>query len=458
MTANVLERTREIGILRCIGAHRRDIRRIFESEGLAVSVLGWLIGIPVGYLIFRLFLKAVSNIMNLDLVATFPLDERRHRIRRDHRASHAGHDLAATPSDPIPPRRRASIPVEGWTMTTHTDISTRIAGARVPSGSDCTARTSAIVRACEHCGTRDRGVACRERRVDRGWALPRSRCRGSTAGRGRLHGLVWAFLATGRLGRTFINCCIGIAALVVCPRRGWPACRDERHQPHGRLGSRLRAGRDSPACPGFLVRAERSPAADATARDPGNPRRLPVGRAASLQCGDHHECSATHDPARVQLRIRRCPRRVIPRKRRRASLSMVHSRRLRRRGHRHARLARPRDRANCPTSGSLPTTGSGCWPSMRAAMARVAAKPTRLAGMATATSPEQCASSTRRVSKPVASAALASRWEPRNCSARKPTAYHWPQSSPTAPERRPRETRASNRAAGMLRSSSQSAG
>jgi putative ABC transport system permease protein len=73
MTANVLERTREIGILRCIGAHRRDIRRIFESEGLAVSILGWLIGIPVGYLTFRLLLKAVSNIMNLDLVATFPL-------------------------------------------------------------------------------------------------------------------------------------------------------------------------------------------------------------------------------------------------------------------------------------------------------------------------------------------------------------------------------------------------
>ena len=73
MTANVLERTREIGILRCIGAHRRDIRRIFESEGLAVSVLGWLAGIPLGYLAFRLLLEAVSNIMNLDLVATFPL-------------------------------------------------------------------------------------------------------------------------------------------------------------------------------------------------------------------------------------------------------------------------------------------------------------------------------------------------------------------------------------------------
>ena len=73
MTANVLERTREIGILRCLGAHRRDIRRIFESEGLAVSLTGWLAGIPIGYVIFRLLLEGVSNIMNLDLVATFPI-------------------------------------------------------------------------------------------------------------------------------------------------------------------------------------------------------------------------------------------------------------------------------------------------------------------------------------------------------------------------------------------------
>ena len=34
ITMNVLERTREIGVLRCIGARARDIRRIFAVEGL----------------------------------------------------------------------------------------------------------------------------------------------------------------------------------------------------------------------------------------------------------------------------------------------------------------------------------------------------------------------------------------------------------------------------------------
>jgi ABC-type antimicrobial peptide transport system permease subunit len=39
---------------------------------LAVALIGWLVGIPVGYVIFRLMLRATSSVMNLDLVATFP--------------------------------------------------------------------------------------------------------------------------------------------------------------------------------------------------------------------------------------------------------------------------------------------------------------------------------------------------------------------------------------------------
>ena len=49
ITTNVLERTREIGILRCIGAQARDVRRIFATEGVTLALAGWLLGIPVGY-------------------------------------------------------------------------------------------------------------------------------------------------------------------------------------------------------------------------------------------------------------------------------------------------------------------------------------------------------------------------------------------------------------------------
>jgi putative ABC transport system permease protein len=45
---NVLERTREIGVMRCIGAGAGSIRAVFSSEGLMLMVAGWAIGIPLG--------------------------------------------------------------------------------------------------------------------------------------------------------------------------------------------------------------------------------------------------------------------------------------------------------------------------------------------------------------------------------------------------------------------------
>ena len=42
ITMSVLERTREIGMLRSVGARARDVRRIFATEGLVVAVAGWM--------------------------------------------------------------------------------------------------------------------------------------------------------------------------------------------------------------------------------------------------------------------------------------------------------------------------------------------------------------------------------------------------------------------------------
>ena len=48
MLATVLERTREIGIRRAIGARQRDIVRQFLTEAVLISILGGLIGIAFG--------------------------------------------------------------------------------------------------------------------------------------------------------------------------------------------------------------------------------------------------------------------------------------------------------------------------------------------------------------------------------------------------------------------------
>ncbi len=72
ITMNVLERTREIGVLRCIGARARDIRRIFAAEGIAVSLAGWLLGIPVGYAFARLLNWLLLEVVKIEFTFTFP--------------------------------------------------------------------------------------------------------------------------------------------------------------------------------------------------------------------------------------------------------------------------------------------------------------------------------------------------------------------------------------------------
>ncbi|MEW6755770.1 MAG: ABC transporter permease [Candidatus Latescibacterota bacterium] len=49
MLASVLERTREIGIRRALGARRRDILSQFLVESLLVSLIGGVIGVVLGY-------------------------------------------------------------------------------------------------------------------------------------------------------------------------------------------------------------------------------------------------------------------------------------------------------------------------------------------------------------------------------------------------------------------------
>ena len=48
MLANVLERRREIGLLRAIGARRQDIVQRFLREALVICALGALIGLLFG--------------------------------------------------------------------------------------------------------------------------------------------------------------------------------------------------------------------------------------------------------------------------------------------------------------------------------------------------------------------------------------------------------------------------
>ena len=71
ITMNVIERTREIGILRCLGARARDIRRAFAAESVVQAVVGWVIGIPLGFLLSWGLARLTLTIMELEIATVF---------------------------------------------------------------------------------------------------------------------------------------------------------------------------------------------------------------------------------------------------------------------------------------------------------------------------------------------------------------------------------------------------
>jgi putative ABC transport system permease protein len=61
MSINVMERTREIGVMRAVGASDRSILRIILVEGVFVGVVSWLLGALVAFPVGKLLSDAVGN-------------------------------------------------------------------------------------------------------------------------------------------------------------------------------------------------------------------------------------------------------------------------------------------------------------------------------------------------------------------------------------------------------------
>jgi putative ABC transport system permease protein len=73
VTTSMLERTREVGILRCIGARARDVRAIFASEGVVLAVAGWFAGIAVGYAVERALVWLIRELIDVDIPVVYPI-------------------------------------------------------------------------------------------------------------------------------------------------------------------------------------------------------------------------------------------------------------------------------------------------------------------------------------------------------------------------------------------------
>jgi len=103
--ATVLERTREIGIRRSIGARRFDIVRQFLTESVLISIGGGLLGIGFG------FLPGLADCPHRRMEDYCDHLQCRHRLWRILRRGRHFRDLPRRKSLPHQPHRRATIRV-----------------------------------------------------------------------------------------------------------------------------------------------------------------------------------------------------------------------------------------------------------------------------------------------------------------------------------------------------------
>jgi len=72
LSMGVIERTREVGILRCVGARGRNVRRVFSVEAVVLAAVGWVLAVPLGWLMFQGLRALILHNADLSLPDEFP--------------------------------------------------------------------------------------------------------------------------------------------------------------------------------------------------------------------------------------------------------------------------------------------------------------------------------------------------------------------------------------------------
>lgn len=70
---SVLERTKEIGILRSIGASKKDISRVFNAETLIIGLTAGVLGIGITLLLNIPINIIIENVANVSNLSSLPL-------------------------------------------------------------------------------------------------------------------------------------------------------------------------------------------------------------------------------------------------------------------------------------------------------------------------------------------------------------------------------------------------
>ena len=71
---SVLERTKEIGILRAMGASKKDVSRVFKAETIIEGLIAGLLGIGIALLISLPINLIVSALVHIEKIASLPFE------------------------------------------------------------------------------------------------------------------------------------------------------------------------------------------------------------------------------------------------------------------------------------------------------------------------------------------------------------------------------------------------
>ena len=64
LSINVIERRREIGVMRAVGASSRDVGFVFTGEGLMLGIVSWAFSIPLGLAVGPIFVNTLANVID----------------------------------------------------------------------------------------------------------------------------------------------------------------------------------------------------------------------------------------------------------------------------------------------------------------------------------------------------------------------------------------------------------
>ena len=69
---SVVERVKEIGILRSVGARKKDIKRLFNAETFIIGLAAGLVGIAVTYIISLILNLILGALFGIFTIASLP--------------------------------------------------------------------------------------------------------------------------------------------------------------------------------------------------------------------------------------------------------------------------------------------------------------------------------------------------------------------------------------------------